>query len=256
VTATATATAVAARALAAGPGAWRALAGGASGSVELAFAAGGGYVLLDTGWVLVARPRAPAGPLSLLVVGLPGDGLRPGAPASVACGRLAVGGLEIALSAARRRPPPPSLALRTGWRDALAAALARVTPPPPDLGPGLEALASGDLASAAMALAGRGDGLTPAGDDVLAGAAAWRWNRGAPAGFDRSGCAPLGRAYLACAERGELPDPARAVLEAICAGDAPAAARRAGRLRAWGASSGTALLWGMAAAAGHPPATG
>ncbi len=62
-------------------------------------------------------------------------------------------------------------------------------------------------------------------------------------------CAPLGRDYLRCAERGELPGPAAAVLSAIRAGDAPAAARRAGRLGEWGASSGAALLWGMAAGA-------
>ena len=62
-------------------------------------------------------------------------------------------------------------------------------------------------------------------------------------------CAPLGRAYLRCAERGELPQPAAEVLAAIRAGDAALAARRARGLREWGASSGAALLWGMAAGA-------
>ncbi len=56
-------------------------------------------------------------------------------------------------------------------------------------------------------------------------------------------------AYLRCAERGELPEAAAAVLAAIRAGHAPLAARRAEALRTWGATSGNALLWGMAAAA-------
>jgi hypothetical protein len=59
---------------------------------------------------------------------------------------------------------------------------------------------------------------------------------------------PLGLAYLRCAERGELPEPAGALLQALVAGDAAAAGRRARRLATWGASSGAALFWGMAAA--------
>ena len=43
------------------------------------------------------------------------------------------------------------------------------------------------------------------------------------------------------------------MLEAILAGDAGAAARRAGGLAGWGASSGAALLWGMAAGAAQAP---
>ncbi|MDP1846813.1 MAG: DUF2877 domain-containing protein, partial [Solirubrobacteraceae bacterium] len=62
-------------------------------------------------------------------------------------------------------------------------------------------------------------------------------------------CAPLGREYLRCAERGELPEPAAAVLDAIRRADPSAAARRAARLADWGASSGAALLWGIAAGA-------
>ncbi|MBW3609581.1 MAG: DUF2877 domain-containing protein, partial [Actinobacteria bacterium] len=61
--------------------------------------------------------------------------------------------------------------------------------------------------------------------------------------------APLGRDYLRCAERGELPEPAAAVLTAIRAGATRAASRRASRLAGWGASSGAALLWGLAAGA-------
>jgi hypothetical protein len=81
---------------------------------------------------------------------------------------------------------------------------------------------------AVQELAGRGEGLTPVGDDVLAGFAAMRHALGRPVCIDKGRCSPLGRAYLCCAERGELPE-------------AP--------LSRWGATSGTAMLWGMGAAA-------
>ena len=98
-------------------------------------------------------------------------------------------------------------------------------------------------------LAGRGEGLTPAGDDALAGYAAWRWAQGDPVALPAHRCAPLGRDYLRCAERGELAQPAAQVLEAIRAGDPRLAARRARLLAGWGATSGAAMLWGIAAGA-------
>ena len=135
--------------------------------------------------------------------------------------------------ATRRRRCRARGALAPGWRAALAAALDVVAPAPAELAAGLDALAAGDLAAGVAALAGRGEGLTPAGDDALAGFAAWRWARGAPVALPAQRCAPLGRDYLRCAERGELPQPAAAVLEAILAGDARrrgAPGARAGRL--------------------------
>lgn len=239
-----------ARAVVLGPGARRALRDGARGSVELAFGPGG-YVRLGGDQMLLAPVRSPVGPLSILVARLVRGDLVPGDPASVVDGALVVGLLRIEFADARDAPPPRRVAgaLAPGWSAALAAALAVVAPPPPVLGGGIEALAAGDLTAAVTQLAGRGDGLTPAGDDVLAGFAAWRWACGAPVALAADRCAPLGRAYLRCAERGELPAPAAAVLSAIRAGDAPAAARRATRLSEWGASSGAALLWGLAAGA-------
>jgi hypothetical protein len=115
-------------------------------------------------------------------------------------------------------------------------------------------LATGDLHGAVAQLAGRGDGLTPAGDDALAGFAAWRWACDAPVVLPAQRCAPLGRDYLRCAERGELPQPAGTTLAAIRAGDPQAAARRARGLAGWGASSGAALLWGMAVGAAQTAA--
>jgi hypothetical protein len=183
------------------------------------------------------------------VAGLSRGELVAGDPAQVADGALVVGTLRIELDGAHEPAPPRAQDLAPRWRAALAAALAAVAPAPPELAAGLELLAAGDLAAAVARLAGRGDGLTPTGDDVLAGYAAWRWAEGAPVALPGQRCAPLGRAYLHCAERGELPEPAARVLEAIRAGEPQAAARRASGLAGWGATSGAALLWGMAAAA-------
>jgi hypothetical protein len=245
-----------ARALVAGPGAGRALRAGAAagagtaagGIVDLAFG-GGGYVRMGEHHVLLAPPRSPLGPLSLLVAGLSRGDLIVGDPAGVSGGALVVGALRIDLEWVREPSPPLAHDLARGWWSAVAAGLEVVPPPPADLAAGLEALAIGDLTGAVARLAGRGEGLTPAGDDVLAGYAAWRWAQNVPVALSAEACAPLGREYLRCAERGELPEPAARVLEAIRAGDPQAAARRARGLAEWGASSGAALLWGIAAGA-------
>jgi len=256
------------RALLAGPTALRALNRPAHGWVEIVIN-GGAYLRLDTGWVLVAAPRAPLGPLSLTV-----SGLRPGvlivAPGEEvrSDGRvLALGGLRVALAGVRapRRPPIASRGA-VGVSSALRAAVAACAAPPAELEPGLRALAGesdsdgpaqaargpSDAAVAVTMLAGRGDGLTPAGDDILAGFAAWRHAEGAPIllselAAERSSA--LGLAYLQSAERGELAQPVARVLASVRRGDAALATVGARGLRAWGSSSGAALLWGIAAAA-------
>jgi hypothetical protein len=57
---------------------------------------------------------------------------------------------------------------------------------------------------------------------------------------------PLGLAYLRCAARGELPDPAARMLAALRVGSVPAVRVAARRSAEWGATSGAALVWGMA----------
>ncbi len=234
-----------ARALQIGAGAARALASPAVGTVEIPLGAGG-YLRVGPHWILLAGPRAPLGPLSVLVAGL--APLRGGAPVRVRDDLLDIGELRIGLAGARLAALRAAPARQPGWRRALAAALANVPVPPDELQPGLAALRR-DARAGAAALAGLGEGLTPAGDDVLAGFAAWRHAEGAPVRLDSARCSPLGAAYLHCAERGELPEPAWRVLHAVRRGDAAAAARRAAALKRWGASSGAAILWGMGAAA-------
>jgi hypothetical protein len=245
------------RALWTGPGAARALRG--EGAVEVALHPGG-YVRLGEEYVLVAVPRAPRGPLTILVSGLETRPLRPGDRAWVDRA-LHVGPHTIPLELAP--PPPPAAPLRPGWRAALIAALESVPGPPPELAAGIAALRAGEVEAAVAKLAGRGEGLTPAGDDVLAGYAAWRWAAANPkalgylhlkvsvplmSGLAAGRASPIGLAYLRCAERGELPDVAARVVAAIRAGDAELARRRARALSRWGASSGAAMLWGVASA--------
>ncbi|HUA72853.1 MAG TPA: DUF2877 domain-containing protein [Solirubrobacteraceae bacterium] len=212
-----------ARAVFAGPGARRALVEGARGQVELVLNGGGGYVRLGSSdWLLLTRPGAPFGPLSLAVDGLDGLGLLPGTPARVTGDRLLVGDRPVSLERMRLRPC-------VGAGVATVAVGAPLPNPPALLEHGIAALAGARVTDAVRLLAGLGDGLTPAGDDVLAGYAAARVALGAPVAISpwASGrSSPIGLAYLRCAERGELPE----------------------RLRAWGSSSGTAIAWGMNAA--------
>jgi hypothetical protein len=172
--------------------------------------------------------------------------LRPGTPAEVGGGRLWVGGLELSLDRMRERRC--SIARHPGSG---VACVSLPTCPPARLAPGLAALAGGHVGDGVRLLAGLGDGLTPAGDDVLAGYATARVALGSPVTL--SGKA-VGRssgivlAYLRCAERGELPDVAARLLAAICRGSAAEAHAAVPLLASWGASSGVALGWGINAA--------
>ena len=121
----------------------------------------GGYVRFGDEWLLVAVPRAPRGPLTLIVAG-PRSARR--CAAATRCVRRrrtrCVGGRCASTSPTPTPAATPSrLALHPGWRAALrGGARARLPPPPRALAPGLAALRRGDLAAAVAALAGRGRG--------------------------------------------------------------------------------------------------
>jgi len=213
--------------------------------------------------MMLAEPSAPFGPLSLAVDGLERLALSPGMPVCVTGSRLVLGEHAISLERMRQGGMAP-LAIGAPARThamvtAAKAALAALPTPPVVLRAGIAALALGRLRDAVYALAGLGEGLTPAGDDVLTGYAAARTALGAvdePANGALDGSeslstlaagrsSPIGLAYLRCAERGELPDAGARLLGAIRRGS-PAAVRTAlPALRAWGASSGLALVWGI-----------
>lgn len=121
-------------------------------------------------------------------------------------------------------------------------------------------LRRGDLAAVFGRLAGRGAGLTPTGDDVLAGialvCATDRDRRGPLADLVRSArTTALSRAFLRWAAAGHSIQPAHALLDAAADGDPNAMGRAAQSLAAVGATSGRALIAGMALAATELPRT-
>ena len=136
---------------------------------------------------------------------------------------------------------------------AIAAALADTATRPPRAAVAalVAALGSGDVAArrrAALALLGRGPGLTPEGDDLLAGAAIVAAAVGDPLALPpalRTLTTPLSATLLELAAAGAGPLPVHALLDPV-RDDWRAALRE---LEALGASSGRAIALGVGAAA-------
>ncbi|MXW98079.1 MAG: DUF2877 domain-containing protein [Acidimicrobiaceae bacterium] len=208
----------------------------------------------------VLGPRAWPGPLHLVVDELPELASRHDR-VSVGGGALTAGRLMIRLDGCA--PWAPSLPEHLGadsraWQDLAAC-------PAPELAVVWEAVTGdvrrGDLAAATRRLQGRGTGLTPSGDDVLAGillvGAIDPDRRGALtelAGSART--TRLSRAFLRWAAAGQSIQPAHALLDAAASGDQPGMCRAAASLAGVGATSGRALVAGVAlAATGLAPAS-
>jgi hypothetical protein len=244
-----------ARAMCVGPGARRALIDGATGEVEVVLSRGAYVHLEPSDWLLLSGPGAPFGPLSLVVLGLEELYLRPGLRARVREGLLVLGEDAVSLERVRDRRAVGvgrSTADLTAIRSAAAAARSELPAPPAPLHDGIAALAAARPSDGVGLLAGLGEGLTPAGDDVLAGYAAARFALGAPVPLSPTAAgrsSALGLAYLRSAERGELPDVGADLLSAIVRGSVAAARAAVTPLRSWGATSGAALGWGIDAAA-------
>ncbi len=123
-----------------------------------------------------------------------------------------------------------------------------------------EAVRCGDLAGASRGLAGRGAGLTPSGDDVLAGillvsAIDPRRRRSLSALARSASTTRLSRAFLRWAAQGQSIEPAHALLDAAATGDCARMRRGAQSLAGVGATSGRALIAGIALAALELPAS-
>jgi hypothetical protein len=177
----------------------------------------GGYIRFGDDFILVATPRSPRGPLTLIARNLHAAPLRPGDRAWID-DALHVGPHTIPLT-----PTPwPRPNLGAGWRAAL------------DVIPRPSLLDTDELA-------GVGEGLTPVGDDILAGRAFIKGT----VPFTTSLASPLGAAYIRCAARGELPE---VVARVLASPDEETARRRAKAVSQWGSSSGAAMLWGVASA--------
>jgi hypothetical protein len=246
------------------------------------------YLELRGRVVALAAASLGRGPLAILVDGFDGTLLSPGDEAALAEGRLRVGAYEIVLDGADRWDPtlPRPSAGAARRLPEVERALARTAPPesaaallghPPaaasarhhrlldTLGAGLAALAeglrrrdaAGALVTAVAAVAGRGPGLTPSGDDVLVGIlhAMTAW----PVLAEPAGGPPVRRriaaaasplttrisaAYLRTAAEGWAAEPWHALIAALDRTDAALDAAVAALVRV-GETSGADALTGF-----------
>jgi hypothetical protein len=200
------------------------------------------YVTFPGGLVVLVGPGVEPGPLHAHLTALPQVSV--GDPVGPFAGRPQVW-----------RPGP----LPTPGR--IADTLRRVLDHQPDLdlvggtGPAEErtlraTLSRGGLAAAASALAGRGPGLTPAGDDVLAGLLlAARAGGGGEVDLvavaHSARTHEISRAYLAEAARGRSVAAAHDLMASCADGDVPGARRARDRLARVGHTSGLDLAYGV-----------
>jgi hypothetical protein len=154
----------------------------------------------------------------------------------------------------RWRPPPVDAAGLARHRGLAGAVLGGSSPALPGgaLDRAQESVAAGDLVGAARLLGGRGPGLTPAGDDVLAGILLVAALGPDPvdtvvraAAAEAVPTTDVARAFLRWAARGQSIAPAHELLAAIATGDPRRARLARQRLDSLGASSGADLAVGM-----------
>ncbi|HEY3238486.1 MAG TPA: DUF2877 domain-containing protein [Acidimicrobiia bacterium] len=241
------------------------------------------YFRLPGGIVALVAPGVPPGPLwiradpvfgrALRLAHAPTagqeQGLRLHARVTVGEQWLEVAGmrLPIADAATWRGPLPDPVRLRAAVRlalEVLATAPRSALLDEPwrsALRRAESAVLQGDLCGAAAVLGGHGPGLTPAGDDALAGILlAHRALSGAGAephllAAARSALTTdLSAALLAWAARGQAVEPVHGLLTAVAAGDWPGAVTATRRVASLGASSGADLLLGLRLGLSSPTA--
>ncbi len=253
------------RGIQAGIGAAQALAGGDRWRVVATFRQAL-YIGSNAGLVILVSPEVPPGPLHVVLDRPPPMVERDACiVASPAC--LVVDGCGIALSEMRLwagvLPPPDTVRAGASIADETVRPVAEGSalhqPPYRSRADGAqERLQMADLEGAARSVAGLGPGLTPAGDDALAGllfmyrtlwGVACEPRLVALAAEAETG--EISRSFLSWAARGQSIAPAHDLVVAQAAGDLAGAALCAERLRTLGASSGAdfalGLLWGLEA---------
>ena len=141
--------------------------------------------------------------------------------------------------------PARSMAFQSGSESAFESALAR------RFRHGIGLLLGGNLESGARAIAGLGFGLTPSGDDFLAGFLLGMFAVDSPA-LDRRrlyqaarSLNPFSESLLRCAADGCCIEPAQSLIHALFAGTPAEVVRHTTRLSAVGASSGADLAAGL-----------
>lgn len=238
-----------------GVGAREVLAAGGEGEV-LAWFRAAVYVRMPGGVLVLVAPGVFPGPLYLrLERELPR--LRPGDPAEADPDRVAVGRWDISVGGRTWRGPVPSpedvLASVPRISDAARSVAGGSLVDPAARAEAETAVEAGDLEAAALALEGRGPGLTPSGDDVMAGVLfAARLLRGLPVEERTRAVAeglrtgPIARAFAVWAARGQALSPAHRLVTAAVRGDATGARRAARTLAAVGESSGADFCVGLA----------
>ncbi|MED7824829.1 oxamate carbamoyltransferase subunit AllH family protein [Streptomyces chiangmaiensis] len=248
-----------------GVGARRILSRAGAGTVHSVYAKAV-YLRFPQGLVALTGPGVARGPLHLRCSALP----------AVAAGDRVVTtgtGLQvrrawISLACPTWRPLPPPAGDLLAHRAVGVDATAHV-PPSLLLTGGFggldhqvsQYLRAGDLSPLARLLGGRGPGLTPSGDDVLAGVflvaralwgAAGQPHLVALAGTVRTN--DIAAAFLAWAARGRLIEPAHTFLDAVADGQVTRARTAVDTLLTFGQSSGQDLVSGLARGLRHLPA--
>lgn len=235
----------------------------------------GFYLKSEDGQICaIGSPRIPPGPIHLLLKHPPPQpGV--GSPVKIYAQRLEVGAFSIDLTSSTRYSPFVPRSDELGHISPVLTQLARSIAVPQDIEPVMpeliSALQKDDLEATKAVLEGMGSGLTPTGDDVLAGILlfhAWS-NRSAKvlqSIAHRTQTNQLSRAFLRWAAEGQCIGPVHTLLVAArdlshetCADRARQLQARcdqsAKALCAIGHTSGAALLKGLGLAAQFRPAT-
>jgi len=247
----------------AGLGAKEALAGGGEGRVIASFPKAV-YVSLPGGILVLVSPDVHPGPLYLVLDGPPPE-VPAGAAVQAEGAHLRAGAADISLGEARAwvGPLPSPAALGRGAvllaevAGELAARSALHADPFRDRAARARAsLEAGDLTEAVAHLAGLGPGLTPAGDDALAGLLFVRrvleGVEAEPALLSAAAAArttEIAAAFLSWAARGQALSPGQDLIGAAARGDRKACKVAAGALARIGETSGADFALGITWAA-------
>lgn len=249
-------------ALSIGAGVSSALVGSRPGRVVGVFSSGL-YVVSDSHIFAVADQRVPAGPVHL-IVDRPIGPVREGTRVQFSGGTIDIGTVRIDLHNVEPwRPAHPSAADLEVARPILAAVL---TPDQvvPDLTSvwheAMTCIAQRDLHRLQTLTGGRGGGLTPSGDDLLAGVVLFdAFENPHPSRLARrvelmarTKTTNLSLTFLHWAAIGHSIAPVHALFDAATTGEQQAVRDVVGAVDRVGGSSGRALLAGIAAAAQQP----
>ena len=219
----------------------------------------GHYVRFGDTIFAIGETQLHPGPLHVVFIG-PKPHLDDGADITIDDEAIRCGRLEINISrAVPWRPHHPALIGHVASLEILHEICGPVDQPAgidTDWPAVKRAAAMGDLGRMAKLLAGRGEGLTPTGDDILAGMMVlWsilRPNDERP--IQVAATAPttdLSRGFLRWAARGHSIGPVHHLLRYAAAGDETRARHTAAIIQTIGSSSGNALLSGLGLGAGH-----